>query len=450
MASIRLIPARIAGLFFKRRIDREIEDELAFHLRMRVQENIDRGQSPEEAQQNARHAFGNVEVIKEASRDVRGGGLLESCLRDFRFGWRIVRKQPGSALLISIVLGVGIGFTAGILSNVVGILFEPPPYLAPERLVRLTGRLHGARELALSASDLKYLANQNKTFTDIALFQFERLVVDDGSEPLEAKAQGVSDNFFKLLGIPVARGRDFTPNDNQLNAPAVCILSDAIWHYLFKTDPNIVGRKILLNGRPTVVAGVLDPTPRMVDDVFVPLHRPDNVVRQRQSNQGPYAVARLSSGVSAKEAQRRTNELTKRYRAEAPDRPIGITVHGLRDDTASDIAPEMILLLGATAFLLVIASANVSNLLLLQGARRANEFVIRMALGAGRARLVRQLVSENFSFITIGAVFGLIVAFSLLVLIRQYFFTRYPLITTVTTMASLDWRIFFLHASRPR
>ena len=149
MASIRLIPARIAGLLFKRRIDREIEEELAFHLRMRAQENVDRGQSPEEAQRNARRTFGNVEVIKEASRDVRGGGLIESCWRDFRFGWRIVKKQPRSAALISIVLAIGIGSSTAILSHITEMLYEPAPYHAPERLVRLTAKHHDASRLPI-------------------------------------------------------------------------------------------------------------------------------------------------------------------------------------------------------------------------------------------------------------------------------------------------------------
>ena len=441
MASIRLIPARIAGLFFKRRIDREIEEELAFHLRMRAQENVDRGQSSEEAQQNARRAFGNLEVIKEASRDVRGGGLIESCWRDFRFGWRIVKKQPRSAALISIVLAIGIGSSTAILSHITQMLYKPAPYHAPERLVRLTAKHRDASRLPIAPETLKYLARNNTTLSDIAEFQFERIVADDGHGPREVQAEAVSENFFKVLGLPLAFGRDFQAEDNDLTNPVVCIITDSFWHYFLDTDPHAIGRTISVNKKPALIVGILASNDRIIDDVFLPIHREDNLVCNRKSDQGPFAVARLKPGVSLKQARSEIDKLQKRsfgvsYKSDR------IIMHSLRRDAIGPHETGLLIILASAGILLTVTCANVSNLLLVRGARRLDEFIIRMAFGAGRVRIVRQLISESFSLIAIGACLGLVIAISILILLHWNSFIRYQLITTVTTHTSVDWRIF--------
>ena len=164
MTSLRLIPTRILGLFSKRRIDREIEEELAFHLRMRAEENLRRGLSSEEAQRKARRTFGNLEVIKEAARDVRGGGLLESCLNDLRFGWRILMKRKVATALVTTTLALGIGGSTAIVGNIVAMLFWKLPYSHADRLVRLSGRTDDASDLPIATTTLQSWSAHNDAF----------------------------------------------------------------------------------------------------------------------------------------------------------------------------------------------------------------------------------------------------------------------------------------------
>ena len=238
MASLRLIPARISGLFSKRRINREIEEELAFHLRMRAEDNVRRGQSSQDAQQNAQRVFGSLEAVKEAARDVRGGGLLESCLNDLRFGWRILMKRKVATMLVTTILALGIGGSTAIVGNIVATLFWTLPYAHVDRLVRLSGRTNDASGLPISTATLQSWSAHNDGFTEVGAYQFEQLVVDIGSKPFHVRGEAVSANFFTVLGLPVALGRDFQPKDELAAAPSVCILEQAFWLRQFHGDPG--------------------------------------------------------------------------------------------------------------------------------------------------------------------------------------------------------------------
>jgi predicted permease len=441
MASIRRISGRIAGLFYRGRIEREIEEELNFHLRMRVEENIRRGQSLEEAQQNARRAFGNVEVIKEESRDVRGGGLMESCLRDLRFGWRILAKRKASTVFVTIILALGIGGSAAIFSDVTTTLFWKLPYFESDRLVRLAQKTGEASELAIPPEIVQDWSAKNSVFTAIAAYQFQQANLRIGREAYPIKAEGVSKNFFAVLGLPILLGRDFQAEDEALNAPAVCILEDGFWRRQFRADRGIIGTTINLNGEPSVVIGVVSLNQPSTDDIFIPIKT--NRASERHSNSGPYGVGRLKPGISVAEANAEINKLWRSHSPpdKAPD--TSITVNPLRHDlTGGGIGPVESVILLAAILLLIVACANASDSLLVYGARRANEFVVRMALGAGRSRIIRQLVSENVTLLAFGTTMGAVIAVVITTLLRHSFLHHGSSVTHVARTVSVDWNVF--------
>ncbi len=443
MASLRLISTRISGLFSKRRINREIEEELAFHLRMRAEENLRRGQSSEEAQRNAARTFGNLEVIKEAARDMRGGGLLESCLNDLRFGWRILMKRKVATALVTIILALGIGGSTAIVGNIVATLFWKLPYAHADRLVRLSGRTNDASGLPNSTATLQSWSAYNDIFTEVAAYQFETLVVDIRSKPLHVRGEAVSANFFTVLGLPVALGRNFQPADDLAAAPAVCILEKAFWLRQLHGDLEVIGATLKINGKLTKVIGVISLNQPLTDEIFVPINSHHNSSRERLSTQGPYGVARLKPGITAAAAGKQLNQLA--LQGAAGNHPYDeIAAHPLRDDFSSGLSLSNFLLLIAAGLLLVIACANVSDLVLLYGARRANEFVMRMALGAGRLRIIRQLVSENAILLVLGTIGGAIVAFIIVVVLRHFFLPHASSVTTLGRTMSLDGPVFIL------
>ena len=279
--------------------------------------------------------------------------------------------------------------------------------------------------------------------TEVAAYQFEKLVVDIGNSPLHVRGEAVSANFFAVLGLPVALGRDFQAGDELAASPAVCILEKAFWLRQFHGDPRVIGATIKINGEPTLVIGVVSLNQPLTDEIFVPINSHHNLWRERHSTYGPYGVARLKPGITAAAAGKQLNELAL---PEAAGNHLynEIVAHPLRDDFSSGLSLSNFLLLIAAALLLAIACANVADLLLLHGARRANELVVRIALGAGRPRIIRQLVSENAILLALGTIGGAIVAFAIIALLRHFFLPQGYSVTTVARTISMDGPVFAL------
>jgi predicted permease len=429
MTSLRIIPTRIAGLFSKRRIDDEIADELRFHLRMRVEENVRRGQSLEEAEQNARRAFGNLELIKEQSRDVRGGGLLESILKDFLFGWRILCRRKASTALVATILALGIGGSAAIVGDAAVSYLWKLPYFEPDRLVRLSQKTGAAEGLPISPERVRSLSAHTSVFSGIASYQFEKGIASIGGKRRAVQAEAVSADFFDVLGRPLVLGRDFRPSDEIPDAKAVCIVEEEFWRRKFASSPKIIGALLTVNGTPSIVIGVVALSQPLTEEVFVPLS-----ATIRHSTQGPFAVARLKPGVSVKQAQSQIDELER-----TPDR--SITVSALQEDFVA-LSLSNLLILVAAVLLLIIGCINASDLVLAYGSRRGNEFAIRMTLGASRTRIIRQLVSENVTLLMLGSILGLIVSLTVTASLRQLFLHQASSATTVSQLPVVNRPVF--------
>src|SRR5262245_53283073 len=255
---LRLIYTRLYGLLRKNRIEREMEDEMRFHLLMRTRDNIERGMRPDEAELEARRRFGNVGRIKDLARDIKGGGFMETLLQDLRYGVRMSLKYPGFTLIAVLTLALGIGANTAIVSVVNTVLLRPLPFRDPHQLVVAFKwvRQHGFLENSTSAADFVEWRDQNQVFDKISAFVSTSNLLDGVDEPEPISSAYVSANLFDLLGVQPMLGRGFLPEEEKRGAPVV-VLSHSLWQRRFGSDPGLIGKSLTLSGRNFTVVGVM-------------------------------------------------------------------------------------------------------------------------------------------------------------------------------------------------
>ncbi len=404
----------IRRLFEKRRLDRGLDDELAFHLEMRTRRNIEAGMPPEEARAAALKQFGGVLRTEEACREARGFVFLETLARDLRFGLRALRKSPGFTLASVALLALGIGANTAIFSVVNGVLLKPLPYKDPDRLVRMYGTYKGAGAFPLSDANFFDYRAQSQSFDAIAAWTDRQANLTGGDEPERILAASVTANFFDVLGAAPLRGRTFVGGEDQAGRDGVAVLSHELWQRRFGSDPAVLGRTIALDGRSVVVVGVLPPSFRFPE--YAELWLPTTYDPSMREATRLQPFARLKRGVTFAranaEAARIAAALARAY--PAANAEIGISITTLHDSLVGQVRRVLVLLLGAVGFVLLIATANLANLGLVRAAHRGRELSIRAALGAGRMRLVSQLLTESVTLALAGGAAGLVLAFGLL------------------------------------
>jgi putative ABC transport system permease protein len=416
-------------------MDRELEAEVRFHIEMETEKYIRQGMPPDEARLHALRNFGPMEKHKEEARDARGVSWFEQLVQDVRYGVRTLIKNPGFALLAVLTLGLGIGANTAIFSVINGVLLKPLPYANGDRLVLIDQQTPLARQqnFPVSITELYDYRKQLASFEGIVEFHQMNFDLLRRGEPDRVATGVVSPNFFDALGIKPILGRGFVETDDDEGADAVLILGHAYWRSKFGGDPGIIGQVFEMNDRPHTVVGVLPNVPHYPNevDVYMPTSAcPFRAQAQRQltTNRRPFSVqvfGLLKKGVSPATATTEVATVAERFKRDFPkDYP---ATTGFYARTASVLerltvgARQLLLiLLGTTGLILLIACANVANLTLARMLRRDRELAMRTALGAGRGRLVRQLLTESTVLAIAGGAFGVVFAWSTIGMLTSF------------------------------
>jgi putative ABC transport system permease protein len=417
MRRLRAWLIRLGGLFNKPQRERELAEELESHLQMHIEDNLRSGMTPEEARRQALIKLGGIEQTKERYRDRRGVPALETLLQDLRFGSRMLAKNPGFTAVVVLTLALGIGANTAIFSAVYAVLLKPLPFKNADRLVFIEKKNppRGWVRNPISPAEILAWRNESGVFEDVTAYTQGSCVLTGSAEAEEDPCETVSGNLFPMLGVTPLRGRTFSADEDKAEGPRVAILSYGLWERRFGADESVIGRAIELNGASTTVVGVMPAnlshlyaTPYgTVPELWVsgiglsPVHTGNDY----------FGIGRLKPGISLSQAEAQMDPISVRIGQEHPDlKGWRAEMMSLRTMLSGDTRSALAILMGAVIFVLLIACANIANLLLARGAGRANEFAVRNSLGASQGRIIRQLLTESLVISLAGGVLGFLLA----------------------------------------
>ena len=403
-------------VFRRSQLERDLDEEVHSHVAMEIERRIRSGESAEKARINSLREIRSVAFVKEAARDVRTWASLERLAQDLRYALRTFKRQPGFTIVAVLTLALGIGANTAIFSVVNGVLLKPLPYEHPERIMTVwedfTAQGGPAQEW-IEVPNFFEWKGEDDLFETLAAFMFGSVNLT-GLGEVERLSQGsVSYDFFATFGVAPAIGRDFVGADDRPAAAPVTVLSHGFWQRAFGADSSVLGKTLRLGGNPTTVIGVLPAGFQIPGappvDLWTPL-RLDATSAER-GNFFLQGLGRLHAGVPLEQAETRLNVIMERIGAEFPiNRGVQIRLVPLLDQIVSPIRVSLYVLLGVVMFVLLIACANIANLMLSRSSTRGREMAIRSAMGAARGRLVRQLLTESLALSLLGAGCGVLLA----------------------------------------
>lgn len=415
MAKLDEFWRRILFSFRRGSMDRELAEEMRQHLELKAQQNLAGGMREDEARYAAQRQLGNLTRMEEQSREQWGFPFLESLVQDIRYGLRGLRKAPGFTAVAAITLALGIGATTAIFSVVNTVLLRPLPYKDSDRIVYIhtISPMFPEFQLGESKPDFDDMQSGTHSFEAMAISQDKSANLTAPGEPEEVQSVAVSSGYLPLLGVSPVMGRTFQPEDEERKNGDVVLLSQRIWRERFGSDPNVVGKTITLEEKVYTVIGVMSGHFESANqkDIWLPFLK-SSAEASKRSNWFFSVLAKVKAGQSPQAVQTELDGVAARLAAQYPEDSKGIKFQltPLQESVVGNAKSGFIPLLGAVAFLLLIACANVSNLILSRGVQRQSEMAIRVALGASRSRILRQLLIESLLLSGLGGAAGILLA----------------------------------------
>ena len=460
MKQVRRMISRLRVALFGDSHTAELADELEAHIQMQTDDNLRAGMPPEIARRTAALKFGNIESIKDSCRDQRTLPLLETLSSDLRFALRMLAKSPGFTVIAVLTLALGIAANTAIFSVVNTVLLKPFAYSDPERIVMFQNMLQqGGLGGTASPTEFNHWRQQTTAFQDVSAYSlFDLANLTGEAFPELIQVMRVSADFFRLGGTNARHGRTFTAEDDLLNAPKTLVLAYAFWQRHFGGDSQVIGRRMTLNGERYEIIGVAAPiskngqvsemmlgngdiTTEEPPDVYLPFQLDPN-----SAEQGHYfnVAGRLKPGMTLTEANAQLQASYSEYGRKWPNDMrgrAGFRVQPLQDAIVRGVRDSLLILLGAVSFVLLIACANVANLLRARATGRKREMAIRAAVGAGRGRIVRQLLTESVVLSVAGGVLGVAAGYAGIRALLSLSPGNIPRIGLDGSNVSLDWRV---------
>ena len=427
MTWFRVLRARLFALGHKTQLEMEMEEELRFHLEMRAQENVRRGMPPAEAAIAASRQFGNIYVIKDAWRDVVGAGIIEALGQDLRFAWRTLLKDRAFAIIAVLALALGIGANTALFTVVSNVLLQPLPFPAPEKLISILVQEDGisTRLIPFSFPDFREVRTEQRWFSELGAYHAMTFVVAGGDGgAIHAPGARITPEIIRLLGVAPALGRGFLDSEDEPGSRSI-LISHELWQERFHGRLTVLGESLQIDGYEHKIIGVMPPgfefpvvnERSQVWTTFArdrePLLSGQDIFAEHRDAHYVQVLGRLAPGVSRETATTGLNEIAARLAAQYPETNRHLDSCALTpwlSRITGKVRPALLLLIGAAACVLCVACANVANLLLARASTRQKEIAVRTALGAGRGRLLRQLLAESLLLSALGGCLGLVLA----------------------------------------
>ena len=433
--------ARLRGSFTKNDVEARLAEEIEFHLDMHAQRDIRAGADPDRARRGAVIAFGGRESWREAARDEYRHRHLEGVVQDARYAVRTLRKSPGFTAVALLTFALGIGANTAVFSVVSGILLRPLPFANPERLASIWPAK------SISNAELVYLQQHAKAFEAVAAFSPGWGIALTGSgEPRQLDAARVSTNYFQTLGVRPMVGRPFAPGESSPGQWNVAVISHALWLAQFGGDSSVLGRVVQMDNTPTQIVGVMPAgfeAFQATVDAWLPLQI--DPASPFHTGQTAHGFARLAPDASLASATAEVATLVPQMREQfnySPEYGRGGTVVSMREFLVGNVRQSLLVLLGATAFVLLIAGANLGNLMLVAAIGRQRELAVRRALGASRGQVARQLLVQSVMLAIAGGLLGTTIGVFGVKVLKSILPSTLPMLGAV----SVDWRVLLLSA----